>query len=248
MFLAPNGEFQIIKGKSAENPDEPDDLKNAMLLAVLRHQPYGFDPSKDVAIEKSDNRRYTMRDIGKIERRLNQVEYYTSLNMLESDTFSLNIPDANGNDRLKNGFFVDDFTNQSKSALNLVDYGCSLDFLEGTCHPSHYTTNIALQINETLSSGIQKTGPIITLPYSELKIIEQPYASRVENVNPFNVFTYIGRIDLTPASDDWIDTTRVPALVTNVEGNFESTFREQLLSNGVLGGHLGAVLLVEVVL
>ncbi|AFB15365.1 hypothetical protein RW01021201_089 [Synechococcus phage S-RIM8] len=227
LFLAPNGEFQILKGKSAENPDEPDDLKNAMLLAILRHQPYGFDPSKDVAIEKSDNRRYTMRDIGKIERRLNQVEYYTSLNMLESDTFSLNIPDANGNDRLKNGFFVDDFTNQSKSALNLVDYGCSLDFLEGTCHPSHYTTNIALQINETLSSGIQRTGPIITLPYSELKIIEQPYASRVENVNPFNVFTYIGRIDLTPASDDWIDTTRVPALVTNVEGNFESTFREQ---------------------
>lgn len=227
LYLAANGEFQIVKGKSAEDPNEPDDLKNAMLLAVLRHQPYGFDPEKDVAIEKSENRRYTMRDIGKLEKRLANVEYYTSLNMLESDTFNLSIPDANGNDRLKNGFFVDDFTNQSRSALNLEDYACSLDFVEGTCHPSHYTTNIALQINTTLSSGIQQTGPIITRPYTEFKIIEQPYASRVENVNPFNVFTYIGRIELTPSSDDWIDTTRVPALVTNVEGNFESTFREQ---------------------
>ena len=227
LYLTQDGEFQIVKGKSAENPLEPDDLQNSMLLATLRHQPYGFDPSEDVTIVKSDNRRYTMRDIGRLESRLNSVEYYTSLNMLESDTFNLSIPDANGNDRLKNGFFVDDFTNQSRSALSLEDYACSLDFVSGSCHPSHYTTNIALQINETLSSGIQRTGPIITLPYSELKIIEQPYASRVENVNPFNVFTYIGRIDLTPSSDDWIDTTRVPALVTNVEGDFESTFREQ---------------------
>jgi hypothetical protein len=225
LYLDENGDFQVIKGKSAEAPLEPDDLQNAMLLAILRHQPYGFDPSKDVAIEKSDNRRYTMRDIGKIEKRLNNVEYYTSLNMLESDTFSLNITDANGNNRLKNGFFVDDFTNQSKSALYLEDYSAALDFVEGTCHPSHYTTNIPLVINDTLSANIQRTGPIITLPYTELKIIDQPYASRVENVNPFNVFTYIGRIDLTPASDDWIDTTRVPALVTNVEGNFESQRR-----------------------
>ena len=231
LYLDENGDFQVIKGKSAEQPSEPDDLQNAMLLAVLRHQPYGFDPEKDVAIEKSDNRRYTMRDIGKLERRLNQVEYYTSLNMLETDTINLNITDANGSSRLKNGFFVDDFTNQSMSALNLEDFGASLDYVEGTCHPSHFTTNIALTINESLSTGIQTTGPVITLPYTERMIIDQPYASRVENVNPFNVFTYIGRIDLTPSSDDWIDTTRVPALVTNVEGNFESTLREQGAGN-----------------
>ena len=231
LYLDEEGNFQVIKGKSAELPDEPDDLQNAMLLAVLRHQPYGFDPSKDIAIEKSDNRRYTMRDIGKIEKRLNQVEYYTSLNMLESDTINLSITDGNGNNRLKNGFFVDDFTNQSMSAMNLEDFGASLDYVEGTCHPSHFTTNISLVVNDTLSAGTQKTGPIITLPYTETLIIDQPYASRVENVNPFNVFTYIGRIDLTPASDDWIDTNRVPALVTNVEGNFESTLREQGAGN-----------------
>ena len=79
LYLDENGQFQIIKGKSAQIPQEPDDLQNAMLLAILNHQPYGFDPEKDVAIIKSDNRRYTMRDIGKIEKRLNNVEYYTCL-------------------------------------------------------------------------------------------------------------------------------------------------------------------------
>ena len=222
-YLLPNGEFQIIKGQSSEDPVEPDDLSEGMLLATLLHAPYGFDPDDDLIVIKSENKRYSMRDIGKLETRLNQVEYYTSLNMLESDTFNTEITDASGKSRLKNGFIVDDFTDHSKSQVSNPDYNASLDFEEGACHPSHYTTNVALVINETLSTNYRKTGPLITLPYSEEKLIEQPYASRVENVNPFNVFAYIGRIDLVPASDDWIDTRRLPVRVTNIEGDFQAT-------------------------
>ena len=169
------------------------------------------------------DRRYTMRDIGKLETRLGQVEYYTSLNMLETDTFNTEILDANGNNRLKNGFIVDDFTDHSKSAVSNPDYNASLDFVLGAAHPSHYTTNVSLLINESLSTNYQKTGPLITLPYTEEVLINQPYASRVENVNPFNVFAYIGRIDLLPASDDWVDTSRLPVRVTNIEGDFQAT-------------------------
>ena len=43
-----------------------------------------------------------------------------------------------------------------------------------------------------------------------------------ENVNPFNVFTFIGRVDLQPASDDWIDIDRMPARVENIEGDFSA--------------------------
>ena len=225
-FLTPAGEFQVIKGKSSELPQEPDDLKDGMLLATMSHKPYGFDPETDLVITRSDNRRYTMRDIGGIERRLDQVEYYTSLNMLESDTFNTKIIDSDGKDRLKNGFIVDDFSDHSKSQTSHEDFSAALDFAGGQCHPSHYTTNIPLQVNTTLSQNYQQTGPIITRPYSELTIINQPYASRVENINPFNVFTYIGRIDLTPASDDWLDTQRLPQRITQIEGDFESVSSE----------------------
>ena len=225
-FLTPAGEFQLIKGKSSELPQEPDDLKDGMLLATMSHKPYGFDPETDIVITRSDNRRYTMRDIGGIERRLDQVEYYTSLNMLESDTFATKIIDADGKDRLKNGFIVDDFSDHSKSQTSHEDFSAALDFAQGQAHPSHYTTNIPLQLNTTLSQNYQQTGPIITLPYSELTIINQPYASRVENINPFNVFTYIGRIDLTPASDDWLETQRLPANVQQVEGDFRAVSSE----------------------
>ena len=43
-FLTPDGEFQIIKGKSSESPTEPDDIRDGMLLGVISHKPYGFDP------------------------------------------------------------------------------------------------------------------------------------------------------------------------------------------------------------
>ena len=223
VFVLPNGEFQVVTGKSAEDPQEPSGIADGMLLATLLHSPYGFNPSEDTIILRSENKRYTMRDIGKLETRLGQVEYYTSLNMLETDTFNTEILDANGNNRLKNGFIVDDFTDHSKSAVSNPDYNASLDFVVGAAHPSHYTTNVSLLINESLSTNYQKTGPLITLPYTEEVLINQPYASRVENVNPFNVFAYIGRIDLLPASDDWVDTSRLPVRVTNIEGDFQAT-------------------------
>ena len=226
VFLLPTGEFQVVKGKSEQRPSPPDDLQDGMLLATLLHAPYGFDPASDVVIQKSDNRRYTMRDIGTLEKRIDQVEYYTSLNMLESDTFNVEITDASGKNRLKNGFMVDDFTDHSKSSTTNPDYAAALSYSDGTCQSSHYTTNTSLLINESLSTNYQKTGPLITLPYTEIALITQSYASRVENVNPFNVFAYIGRIDLVPASDDWVDTNRLPVNVIDVEGDFEATSRE----------------------
>ena len=49
----------------------------------------------------------------------------------------------------------------------------------------------------------------------------------MENVNPFNVFTYVGDIELYPESDNWIDTTSLnPIQGPTVEGNFLTTVRE----------------------
>ena len=43
-----------------------------MHLYTLRIPSYTLSP-EEVDIEKSDNRRYTMRDIGKLERRIENV-------------------------------------------------------------------------------------------------------------------------------------------------------------------------------
>ena len=53
-------------------------------------------------------------------------------------------------------------------------------------------------------------------------MVNQPYASRIENVNPFNVIAWIGSLTLNPESDIWKDTNRLPNLIVNKEGNYDT--------------------------
>ena len=50
-----------------------------------------------------------MKDIGKINQRVSNLERITSLSLLESDMLSKQILDADGFDRFKSGFLVDNF-------------------------------------------------------------------------------------------------------------------------------------------
>ena len=109
LFLTDQQQFKVVKGISGEGQELPSDLDNAMLLATFFHKPYGYSPA-DVRISRENNRRFTMRDIGKIEKRVDNLEYYTSLNMLEMETASFSVKDADGFDKFKNGFLVDKFS------------------------------------------------------------------------------------------------------------------------------------------
>ena len=223
VFLTDQQQFKVVKGISGEQQEIPANIDNAMLLATMVHRPYGYSP-EDVRISRENNRRFTMRDIGAIEKRVDQLEYYTSLSLLELETSSLPIKDSDGFDKFKNGFLVDNFTSFDSTDTTHEDFGAALDFQEGVLRPSHYTTNVSLEFSTTQSSGVtvHDTGTI-TRPYTETRFIVQPYASRVENVNPFNVFAYIGRLDLYPSSDDWVDTRRAPDRIVNMEGSYEAS-------------------------
>ena len=242
LFMTHDGELKLSMGVPNEDPPEADNIDKAMLLAKIQYEPYVYDVEEDILITLNQQRRYTMEDIGNMDRRLQSLEYYTSLSLLESDARNTRAFDSDGFDRLKNGFMVDDFTDHSTSAVENIDFKCSMDFNNGILRPSHYTSNISLEFSGSASSNITdhntrqlrsgKTGAnVLTLPYEEEAIIIQPYASRMENVNPFNVFTFIGRIDLLPASDDWTDTRRAPTRVTSIEGNFSATRRRFRTNN-----------------
>ena len=57
-------------------------LDNAMHLYTLEIPAYTLD-TEDITITRVDNRRFTMRDIGKLENRIENLEYYTQLSLLE---------------------------------------------------------------------------------------------------------------------------------------------------------------------
>ena len=106
-----NGQFFAIDGVSSLNPGDPLDPSLGMVLYTLALEPYTFSTgSNSVVVRAVDNKRYTMRDIGKLEKRIDNLEYYTSLSLLEQQTESLDVIDGNGDTRFKNGFIVDGFT------------------------------------------------------------------------------------------------------------------------------------------
>ena len=63
------------------------------------------------------------------------------------------------------------------------------------------TQNLKLQ-----DPNIQKSGDLLTLKYEEVEYLNQPHATNVENVNPFNVIIFVGGVVLDPASDNWVRT------------------------------------------
>ena len=59
-----------------------------------------------------------MRDIGSLEDRIKNLENYTTLSLLETDTKNLSVKDPNtGLDKFKSGFFVDNFRNHESHNL-----------------------------------------------------------------------------------------------------------------------------------
>jgi len=67
-----------------------------------------------------------------------------------------------------------------------------------------------------LDPNVQKTGNVATLKYDSIGWLEQPLATRVENVNPFHVIEYVGNVKLSPESDFWIRTIYIPPSVRNI--------------------------------
>ena len=68
-----------------------------------------------------------MRDIGRIKDRLETVESLTALSLLERDAESFEIQDANGLNRFKSGFVVDNFAGHRVGDTINPDYEIAID-------------------------------------------------------------------------------------------------------------------------
>ena len=232
IFVDKNGKFGVVKGISSANPVAPEDPKDAMVLYVMRLGAYTFS-SADTIPNMIDNKRYTMRDIGKIEKRVSKLEYYTSLSLLEKETAGTQIFDG-ANVRYKNGFVVDSFYGHNIGAITNPDYSVSMDKAQGRLRPMFFEDNTRLVWNEGASSGLRKTGSLLTLNYYQSKFIEQPYSSYAEFVNPYNVFSWTGDVTLSPNTDEWKETQRAPDVVIDQTGIYDSLV-QMVDASGAIG-------------
>ena len=232
IYVTKDGQFQVKTGVPSEKPEEPGIIDDALKIAVASLPPYLYNTA-DVSLNFLQYKRYTMSDIGRLENRIKNLEYYTTLSLLESNTANIFLPDQNGINRFKSGFFVDNFTS-FLSQSNLIEYKNSIDLLLQELRPKHYTTSLDLmmgpvenvQSNVDLAfaapqgTNIKKTGDVVSLSYNEVEYLQQVNGTRTESVTPFIISSWVGSINLTPASDNWTDTETLEANIINVEGDF----------------------------
>jgi hypothetical protein len=230
LYLDAAGNWIVVPGVPGDNSSYPATDNLNMLVAKLSIPPYTFEP-RDVSINYMNNKGYTMKDIGKLETRIANLEYSTTLGLLERETDSYMILDSDGLNRFKSGFIVDNFYGHQVGNSFHPDYHVSVDPGLGHLRAVGTQTGVNLIEENTTdaartASGYKKTGDLYTLPYTEVDEFTQPYASKVESVNPYSVTLWNGDLILEPETDIWMDDDRIPSITVNVEGNYEQMLRE----------------------
>ena len=217
IFLNKKGEFFVKEGNSSLNPSKPDSVDNAVPLFYV-YIPAFTKTSKDTRLTPVDNRRYTMRDIGKLEKRIERLEYYTTLSILEQQALNMQVKDEIGLDRFKSGFFVDNFESHRVGNLTSLDYKCAIDSQQSVLRPQSKEDSVTLKEVNTREdqravAGYMKTKNIITLPYKSLELLGNSFAFKTINPNPFVVIQYVGDAEVSPNIDQWYDQNIDPIVV-----------------------------------
>ena len=246
LFLLKDGRFIVSSGTPALDPKPAAEVEHALEIGSFNLPAYVRDASQ-IQLLTTQHKRYRMKDISRLEDRLKNVEYYTNLSILETDTKNLTLRDADtGLDRFKCGFFVDNFKSDDGGGLGDFSHRCSIDIKSGELRPQHYTTSVDLLLGSEVVAGLSSTsnpdadyrfvknltspnivkvGDVICLKYTDVSYVKNNFGTRFENVNPFHVVNWIGQIELNPATDNWIET-KGSSKVIDQEGTYTTTMQQ----------------------
>ena len=220
------GDFDVISGEPSNDPDPPQVPAHSMALYDLFVPAYTRSVS-DIQLRHIDNRRFTMRDIGRLEKRIENLEYYTSLSLLEREANGKQILDADG-ERFKNGILVDSFQTQGIADVLDPKLKISFDTRKGELRPQYTLNNNRLRFtgvngqDDAIASGNGNNSTLLSLPYTHEPLVTQDTASVDISVNPYDIATWNGVVELSPASDEWIETKAMPTVVYNINGGLDA--------------------------
>ena len=163
IVIEPSGDIRSVRGTPSQDPKFPVEPADAMTIAKVRVSPFPSLPSETArtysrpdlqsAIEPVKNKRYTMKDIGQIAGRVDRLEYYTALNLLEKSAADLFIADVSGNDRFKNGILVDKFSGHGVGAVTDLDYAIAIDRSKSEARPQIKNREVQIQFDSSSSTN-----------------------------------------------------------------------------------------------
>lgn len=223
--LSSNGDFIVTEGVPADLAIEKSELPGSSLkLATITIPPFPSLPSFPNANIASyyafkavsstpDNtlldyytadtvqssyqqpKRYTMEEIGDLEKRIKGLEDFATLTALENEVSKKKIPSSSNSSlqRFKNGFLIDDFDDSSMSNLADKSFTASVRTLESRLGPQSFNFNfngrfntantatknsVRREIDDIEDEILKRTDFVLMLPPNgEVAIIKQLKAS-----------------------------------------------------------------------
>jgi hypothetical protein len=236
-----NGEIYQKKGVSSETPQPPHIESDGELeIYQIIMKPFVYNISTDIIAKFIENKRYTMHDIGLLERRINNIEYYTTFTLLEKQLADMTVKDVNGHDRFKNGFVADNFINYQAADLTSGEFRAALDRKNTELRPPYTMKSVGFDIDTSSTTNAKILGKVAMIDYDSEFWHAQPYASKNISINPYFVYETKGEMILLPDHDSWGNVDRQPNVTFNIDVGVQN-----LENSGLLGTEWGAWSLIN---
>lgn len=226
--LTTGGDILVTEGISAQRPIAPLEVPDTMTIGIIDVPAYPtLTPAAassagryDYAVQSSIQqiKRYTMSDIGKLANRIDRLEYYTSLSLVEQGASALLVRSSTtGLNRFKNGILVDPFKDHTIGNTNNPLYRVAIDSTRGEARPLFSQGFVNLYYDDSLSTNTTKTGDIITLDYTSVVNQSQNFASKPINPALGNQYHFSGTMTLDPPGAISVDITKAPDVIGDLD-------------------------------
>jgi hypothetical protein len=216
LVLNKGGVFQIIEGVPSQYPVTPADSQDAMTLYVMSVPAYTPNVEQ-IGLQYVENKRYTMKDIGSLDARITQLEYYSTLSALEQQAAAESTLYQDGvTPKPQYGIIADDFGDFSYVNNLSTDLRCYLQ--QGTMSPFKIQTPLDLVFNSN-SAAYSENDKTISLSYTEVPSIVQNAATTAISVQPFLFAQFTGTMKLTPETDYWFSPSLTPQIIAPPTAN-----------------------------
>lgn len=195
-FSSPYNKFYIEVGKETSTPEDSVDTSDLtkLSIATLDIPPYSIN-SFDVKVTYEDNKRFTMRDIAKIENLTIQLDKAVKLQSIEIASLKSTITNSDGDSLLKSGILIENFKDFDTADLNSGYFTSAIDTEREECFPAFGAWNVDLAFIE--DTDVYLFNDIITKKYTEELFISNLEANNEISVNPAGVDDGKGRAILS---------------------------------------------------
>jgi len=207
LVVTKDKEFKLLSGVPSVNPVEPVHDVNSMPIYTFYIPPYTASLTSITPTE-INQKRFTMADIGVLERRINDLQKRIELNEKEKETLA-DPPKSSTNPGVEKpiyGLSGDEFSDNT-FADTINDFQCAIE--GGFLKPYQEVREFGLQPVDLTDAKVRDK--LVTMAFTEVSFADQPLASvsgaKTVQTGPVK---FEGLLTLTPESDYFFSQEFMP--------------------------------------